>query len=94
MSCWDGQLLNHTIPRQAVSQYLVPILLPVTDNFLNQWKRETFFSKKECAGLEDRSPDCCFGSGHATDRATTPVMLGLILGLLAYKVDPTGYRPS
>ena len=50
-SCHDGQLLNHTVPWQAflsVYQYLVPILLPVTDNllFLNLRKSEIFFPQK------------------------------------------------
>ena len=35
-SCWDGQLLNHTVPGQASRRQFtsikVPILSPVTDN--------------------------------------------------------------
>ena len=46
-SCWDGQLLNHSL-LEAVYQYLVPILSPVTDImlFLNQRKRVISFSMK------------------------------------------------
>ena len=42
---------NHSLsgqaPPQAVYQYLVSIVLPVTDNmvFLNQWKTERFSMK-------------------------------------------------
>ena len=43
-----------------------------------------YFSTKECARREDRSLDCCLGSGPATDRATAP---GLILYHLTEAVN-------
>ena len=64
----DSQLLNHTVPGQALYLYEVPILSPVTDNllFLNQLKRE-IFSTKECTGREGLSQDRCLRSGHTTE---------------------------
>ena len=52
-SCWDSQLLNHTVPGQASQRQftsIVSILSPATDNllFLNQRMREFFFHKRMC----------------------------------------------
>ena len=52
-------LFHKTSFFEAVDQYLVPILLPLTDNllFLNQLKR-------------GKMPQVCRGSRHATDQAS------------------------
>ena len=70
-SCCNGQLLNHTFPGQApteaVHQYQVPILSPVTDNllFLNQPKREIIFPRKNL-------PYARINRGTAACEANTP----------------------
>ena len=54
-SCWNGHYLITLFlgkPPRAVYQYLVPILLPVTENllFLNKLKREMCQTRESISG--------------------------------------------
>ena len=76
-SCWDTQLLNHTVPGQAfwkqlTSTYLVPILLPVSDNllFFNQVKREFFFQRKNVPNVRVELEAARLRKEQTTNRAT------------------------
>ena len=62
---------------QAVYQYLVLILLPVTANllFLNQQKRENSPQMNVLEVRVDRGT-ACIGSKRANDQTTTPVSFG------------------
>ena len=49
----EGQLLNQTVPVQpeVVCQHLVPIILPVTDNFLLDIRKRNCFRMCGTRGL-------------------------------------------
>ena len=52
ISCRDGQLLNHTVPKQASWRQFTSMQCPFL-LFMNQLKRENFSTKK-CTGRDGR----------------------------------------
>ena len=74
-SCWDGHLLNHTIPGQASHKQFTSAHSFASNSqlaLLELVEEGNYFSTNECAGRQDRARDCCLRSGHTTDRATMP----------------------
>ena len=83
-SCWDGQLLNHTVPGQGSRRQFTSIKFPFfrqsTDNllFLNQRQREIIFPRKNV-------PDTRIDQGAAACEAntlTTHLSFGFYTGLV------------